>query len=171
MNKIVVMDRDGVINVATPWKYCHRAADWEWTYKAKEAFKLMVDAGYRLVINTNQSGIGEGHYTLVDYYDLMSWASTEVVAEFGTRKYWPELVVQCYHKASERCDCRKPRTGLWYDRILPRFHPIDMEQSWMVGDRDTDIEFGRRVGLSTAKIPEEYENLYQFAVKITGARP
>lgn len=161
--KLILLDRDGVINVATPWKFCHRWEDWEWTYRAPEAIKALTDAGYKLVIVTNQNGASNGNYTQTDYRALMGRAEINMRLRLNAVYYWPELVCACFHLPEENCSCRKPEIGFWPDKILPKYPNVDVSNSWMVGDRESDIEFGRRIGLNTAHIPLGYSSLHNFA--------
>lgn len=165
-NKVIVLDRDGVINadVVHPdgRRYCSRWEDWKWTPGALEAMEALKRAFFRLAIVTNQNGIARGDYTEEAYNTLMQRAARDS-RERGFELAWPSIWVACYHGPEAGCQCRKPGTLLWDRWVQPYYDPVDLENSWMVGDRDTDIEFGRRIGLRTAKIPEQFSSLHSFA--------
>ena len=71
MNKAIFLDRDGTLNVEK--NYLYKIEDFEWLPGAIDALKLLQNAGYLLVIVTNQSGIGRGYYTEEDYLKLENW--------------------------------------------------------------------------------------------------
>lgn len=166
VNRVIVLDRDGVINedVVHPngRRYCSRWEDWKWTPGALEAMESLKRDHYRLAIVTNQNGISRGDYTKEDYNELMLQANDDAKTR-GFPLAWPSIWVGCYHGEEAGCQCRKPGTLLWEKWVQPFFDPVDLENSWMVGDRESDMEFGRRIGLKTAKIPEQFSSLHSFA--------
>lgn len=170
-----MLDRDGVIN-ANNAGYIHRIEDWEWTPGAPEAIRELRHAGYHVVIVTNQSGVGRGMFTAEDYFDLM--------AEVRSDYYWhhfynghpnestsfPTWTAHCFHKPSDHCACRKPKTGLWSTEIAPTYNVIK-EASWFVDDKEPNLDFGREIGVNLALIGDGedhgdvqvFGSLHQFA--------
>ena len=99
-------------------------------------------AGHPVVVVTNQSGIARGYYTEHDVEAIHSLMSTAFVTA-GARV---DGVYFCPHHPSEGCGCRKPETGMIDKARREKELP---EGGWMVGDADSDMELGRRSGLST----------------------
>lgn len=130
MRKAVFLDRDGTINVDSG--YVSRREDFQLIPGAVEGLNILQDAGYQLVIVTNQSGIARGYYTEEQFQDLCLYMD-ELLAGYGVMKI---PVYHCPH-LQENCNCRKPRVGLFYD-AAKQFH-IDFANSWAIGDKERDL--------------------------------
>jgi imidazoleglycerol-phosphate dehydratase/histidinol-phosphatase len=102
-------------------------------------------AGYRLVMVSNQDGLGTERY-LQQHFDQVQ---AFVLRLFASQGIEFDQVFICPHFEHEQCACRKPRTGL-VTEFLRR--PIDLERSAMIGDRDTDIEFARDLGIRGLRV-------------------
>lgn len=136
-SKAIFLDRDGTINVEKD--YLFRIDDFEFLPGVIEALKLLQDAGYLLIIITNQSGIARGYYTEDDYHILNDWL-LETLRSQGVRisgvyycPHHPEALVPAYRK---NCTCRKPRLGL-YEKAIADFN-IDLASSFTIGDKIRD---------------------------------
>ena len=166
---MILLDRDGVINVDKG--YVHRWADWEWCSGAPFALRELKLAGYDTAIVTNQSGVGRGLFTENDYFELMSEAQADLFYQLGHQSgYWPTLACACFHRPDEFCKCRKPGLKHLETQIWPAFAPIDLSQSWMVGDKDSDMAFGAAAGLNCARIPDDYGSLHHFVEQLLNKR-
>lgn len=132
MHKAFFLDRDGVINVDK--SYVYKVEDFEFIDGVFDTLKYIQSKGYKLFIVTNQSGIGRGYYTIEDFLNLTLWMKNE----FKNNDINIEDVQYCPHAPEENCNCRKPKTGM-VDNILQKFD-IDLENSWFVGDKDSDIK-------------------------------
>jgi len=148
MNKALLLDRDGTINVDTG--YTHKLEDLKFEDRAIEALKLAQRSSYKLIIVTGQSGIARGIYTERDYHRFMEDMYTELV-QHGIKidgeyfcPHHPEEGIGDYRVD---CDCRKPKTGLLKKAV--KDHKINLSQSWVIGDKTDDIEMGRRAGCKT----------------------
>lgn len=137
MNKAIFLDRDGTLNVEK--NYLYRIEDFEWIPGAIEALKLMQDAGYLLVVVTNQSGIGRGYYTEEDYRKLERWM-LQTLKEQGVNlsavyhcPHLPDAQVEEYRKD---CTCRKPKLGMFQQAIAD--WDIDVDNSYTIGDKLRD---------------------------------
>jgi D-glycero-D-manno-heptose 1,7-bisphosphate phosphatase len=142
------LDRDGVLNVDLG--YVHRIEDLEWVAGAPSAVRRLNDAGYLVIVVTNQSGIGRG------YYDEASMESVHQalrahLAEAGARidaiyacPFHPEAIVERFRHPDH--PDRKPNPGLLL-RAMEEF-PIDPARSFMIGDKDSDMEAARRAGVA-----------------------
>ncbi len=137
MNKAVFLDRDGTINVEK--NYLYRIEDFEFLPGAVDAMRLLQDAGYKLIIVSNQSGIARGFYTEDDFLLLNEWMLTEL-DRFGITidrvYYCPHLPNASVEKYSCECDCRKPKLGLFYKAI--REFDLSIRDSYAIGDRLRD---------------------------------
>ena len=90
---------------------------------------------------TNQSGIGRGYYTKDDFATLTQW----MIKRFEEENITISQVEFCPHSPEVDCDCRKPKTGM-IDNITKNFQ-IDFKNSWLIGDKESDIECGKNSGI------------------------
>lgn len=143
MNKAIFLDRDGVIN-DNSGDPVNKPEDLIIYKGVKEALKKAYDNGYDLFIVTNQGGIELGYLKEEDLHEIHKKLEEELkdYCKFREIKYCPD-----YKKPS---NCRKPKPGMITD--LSVRYDIDLKNSWMVGDMDTDIEAGIAAGCKTAKI-------------------
>jgi D-glycero-D-manno-heptose 1,7-bisphosphate phosphatase len=109
---------------------------------AAAGLKALSDAGCRLFLVTNQSGIGRGYFGL----DAFQAVQRRVVDLLESSSIFLADQAFCPHAPEERCACRKPATGMW-DRLRD-IHGLRPEESAMIGDKPEDISFGRRAGLA-----------------------
>ena len=137
MNKAVFLDRDGTINVDK--KYLYNIQDFEFLPGVLEALRQLQQAGYLLVIVTNQSGIGRGYYTEEDFHKLNDWMLKTlkgkgiIISDVYYCPHLPDAKVEKYHK---ECDCRKPNLGMYRQAVID--HNIDLSVSYAVGDKLRD---------------------------------
>ena len=148
-DKVAFLDRDGVINEA-PGGNGYVAA-WEQFHLidgALDALRALKSKGYRLVVVTNQQGIGKG---LVDIAALEA-IHRNLCACCARHGAALDGVFFCPHLASDGCDCRKPRPGLIHQAIRDLALDVDFGGSWLIGDSPRDIEAGAAAGLNTLLI-------------------
>jgi D-glycero-D-manno-heptose 1,7-bisphosphate phosphatase len=146
--KAVFLDRDGVIN--KDYGFVHKIEDFIFFPDVFESLKKLQSAGYRLFIITNQSGIGRGMYPEKDVQDVHDYM-LQALASQGieiSRVYF------CPHAPEDDCECRKPKTKHLDDAV--REFDLDAENSWVIGDKLSDIEMGERAGCKTALIDSRY---------------
>jgi len=137
--KLVILDRDGTINFDSD-QYIKSPSEWRPIPGSLEAIARMTQAGYRLVVATNQSGIARGLFdvaTLNAIHDAMHRA----VAQAGGRI---EAVFFCPHAADADCACRKPKPGMLLE-IGRRFN-VALEEAVMVGDALRDLQAATAAG-------------------------
>jgi len=146
---IVLLDRDGTINEDRG--YVHRWEDFAFTPGAAEAIRALNDAGYRVVVVSNQSGVGRGYYTEQDVLALHQALDAELACH-GARI---DAYYYCPHHPDAGCACRKPALGLFEQVCLDA--PIALEASWMIGDKLDDMEFAVRAGLRGLRVGPEGE--------------
>lgn len=140
MRKAIFLDRDGVINVDKG--YVYRIQDFEWCKGVFDALKHFHSLGYLLIIVTNQSGIARGYYTQEDFETLCAWMRKELLHVGITL----DAIYHCPHSPEEGCTCRKPKSGM-FQKAMEDFQ-IDMRASWMVGDKESDLEAARGAGIA-----------------------
>ena len=137
--KLVILDRDGVINFDSD-QYIKSPAEWRPIPGSIEAIARLHQGGWRIAVATNQSGIGRGLFdmgTLNAINDKMM----EMVFRQGGRI---DALFFCPHTAAEACGCRKPRTGM-FEEIAARFH-TDLKGVPVVGDSLKDLQAADAVG-------------------------
>lgn len=137
MNKAVFLDRDGTINVEK--NYLYKIKDFEFLPGVVEALKILQDAGYLLIIITNQSGIGRGYYTEKDFKELNNWMIS-TLKEKGVKisavyycPHLPDAKIKVYRKD---CECRKPKLGMYNQAI--KEHELDLSLCYAIGDKIRD---------------------------------
>lgn len=148
----VFLDRDGTLNVEK--EYLHRAEDWQWIPGAIEAIRLFNTAGLVVIVTTNQSGVARGFYSEQAVRDLHASVDRWLMAE-GARV---DGYYYCPHHPNygdvRDCDCRKPAPGLLL--TAAREHDIDLENSYVVGDKASDVGAAQAVGATPILVATGY---------------
>jgi len=137
--KLIILDRDGVINYDSV-EYIKKPQEWKPIPGSLEAIARLNQAGYRVVVATNQSGVGRGlmdMVTLSAIHDKMHKA----LAQFGGRI---DAVFYCPHAQDANCSCRKPKPGLLED-IARRFN-VSLVDVPCIGDSLRDLQAAAQVG-------------------------
>jgi D-glycero-D-manno-heptose 1,7-bisphosphate phosphatase len=143
-DKVVVLDRDGTLVIDRG--YLDDPAGLQFTPGAGEALIWWHTHGYRLVVITNQSGVGRGFFP-VERVEAMNARLYAMVMELGVRL---EHIYYCPHRPEAGCICRKPALGLMTQAAADLgFNP---QRAVVIGDRESDMEFGRRAGARTILI-------------------
>lgn len=131
--KIVFLDRDGVINLDSA-DFIKSPAEWQPIPNSLEAIALLNQAGFKVVVVTNQSGIGRGLFTLATL-DAMHAKMRRLAAEKGGVI---EAIYYCPHTPEEHCDCRKPKPGLLQQ--FSRDTGLPLQNLFFVGDAWRDVQ-------------------------------
>jgi D-glycero-D-manno-heptose 1,7-bisphosphate phosphatase len=132
------LDRDGVLNV--DYGYTHRPDQLEWITGAPQAVRLLNEAGYLVIIVTNQSGVARGIYdeaAVRQFHSHMQEALRVQGAHIDAFYYCPHHPQGTVKELAVRCDCRKPGTGMLEQAA--REWPIDLGHSFLIGDKDDDM--------------------------------
>lgn len=107
--KTIFLDRDGVINYNPPNRgYVRKWAEFTFIPNARRAIRELSESGYRIIVITNQSGIGRGLYSEEDVADIHSKMVSEISKAGGTI----DAVYYCPHRPDAGCECRKPKPGM-----------------------------------------------------------
>ena len=137
--KLVILDRDGVINQDSD-RFIKNPDEWRPIVGSLEAIAKLTQSGYRVIVATNQSGIGRGLFdmsTLNAIHEKMHRA----VHQAGGRI---DAIFYCPHAADSTCECRKPKPGMLIEIGL-RFHTTLVGVP-VVGDSLRELEAAARVG-------------------------
>ncbi|HET6629156.1 MAG TPA: bifunctional histidinol-phosphatase/imidazoleglycerol-phosphate dehydratase HisB [Woeseiaceae bacterium] len=146
MNKVVFVDRDGTLVEEPPDEQVDRVEKVRLMPGVIPALLAIRRAGFALVMTTNQDGLGtpgfpKAHFQAAQQFIL------DLLASQGIRF---DAVCICPHFPHDRCECRKPGAGLVRDYLDT--HPIDRNASFVVGDRDTDLQFARNLGVTGLRV-------------------
>lgn len=148
MQKAVFLDRDGVINEVLNHrvKFVNRPEDLHLLEGVEQAIRQFNEEGWKVCIVTNQGGVGLGYMTegeLGEIHDRL----VDLLEASGARV---DDIAYCPHKPHEGCACRKPEAGMILE--LAEAHNISLGESYMVGDREPDVQAGRNAGTRTVFI-------------------
>jgi histidinol-phosphate phosphatase family protein len=141
------LDRDGVINVRKPDAYVQYPEEFFFIEGVQEAIAVFTEIFGNIFVVTNQQGIGKGIMTernLKEVHDYMHEELVRYNARISKVYHAPDL-------ANSGSKIRKPETGMGM-MAKEEFPEVDFQRSIMVGDSDSDIEFGKRLGMKTVKI-------------------
>lgn len=143
-NKCIFLDRDGVLNVDRV-DYVYRMEEFIIPPGVGEALRTLKDAGYLLVIITNQSGIAKGIYKREDVYMIHQ------AIQDGTGVALDDIYFCPYHEKFDSHSLTRKPGSLLIEKAAAKYN-VDMDASWMVGDHERDITAGTRAGLRTIRI-------------------
>jgi len=144
MKRAVILDRDGVINDHRD--YVNTPDDLILFDHAAPAIEMLNHAGLVVVVATNQGGVGLGYMTA----STLAAVHQKMVRELALQGARVDDIAACTHAPHDGCDCRKPKPGLLLQ--LQRRNQFDLLSSYMVGDRETDVQAGKTAGTRTVLI-------------------
>ncbi|RWQ54686.1 HAD-IIIA family hydrolase [Mesorhizobium sp.] len=148
--KTMLVDRDGVLNCRPPRaQYVCSWDQWEWVPGAKQALALLNEAGYRIVVISNQAGIARGAMTAADLEALHQRMCAESEAVGGKIAE----IYHCPHGWDDGCDCRKPKPGMLYQ--AQRDFDLDLTRTLFVGDDDRDRQAAEAADCLYAQVSEQ----------------
>ncbi len=137
-NAAVFLDRDGTINEDTG--YIDSPERLSIIAGVSPAIKRLNSKGFKVIIITNQSGIARGYFSK-DALDAINKRLLEVLKKQGAHL---DGIYYCPHHPDDNCECRKPKTGM-LEKAKEDLH-IDFNQSYVVGDKVSDVEIARNIG-------------------------
>ena len=146
MEKYILLDRDGTINVEKD--YLYKIEDFEYEYGVIEALRIFQEKGFKLAVITNQSGIGRGYYSEEDFLKLTSFMENDL----KSKGIIIEKTYYCPHHVDgkgiyqKECDCRKPGK-LLFEKAAADLN-IDIKNSYMLGDKASDLIPADKLGIT-----------------------
>lgn len=149
MRKVVFLDRDGVIIKKPPeHDYVKSWEEFEWLPKAKEAIKRLNEAGFLVIVVTNQQGVGRGLMSKKDVEEIHRRMQEEL-SKLGAKI---DTFYFCPHNIGDNCSCRKPKPGLVKNAqtdfsLLPG--------GFMIGDSQCDLDLAKTAGLTPILISDK----------------
>ena len=161
------LDRDGVINVRIIDGYVTNITEFEFMPNVIDAFKIFKDKFKRIIVVTNQQGVGKGIMTMEDVDNVHQYMICEITNNGGRI----DNVYFCPQLKTVADNYRKPNPQMAY-LAQKDFPEIDLSKSIMVGDMNSDVEFGRNAGMRTVFVgdneliitpDDKFETLYDFA--------
>jgi D-glycero-D-manno-heptose 1,7-bisphosphate phosphatase len=142
----IFLDRDGTI--MRDVDYCGDPNDVELLPGIPEALRKLRKSGYKLIVITNQSGIGRGYFTEKQYRTVEAEVSRQIGEDLIDATYF------CPHLPNAGCKCRKPSPEMILNAA--RDHNVDLARSFFIGDKESDLECGRNAGVKTILIRTGY---------------
>ena len=137
--KTIFLDRVGVINKEV--NYLYKINDFELIDGIFDACIYFNKLGYEIIIITNQSGIARGLYKESDFEKLNQW----MLGMFNEHNINILDIFYCPHEPKSNCNCRKPKPGMLLKAKTK--YDIDMQNSWMIGDTESDIKAANSCGI------------------------
>ena len=138
----VFIDRDGTI--IHDADYCSDPQQVKLFPRIAEALKRLKSHGFKLIIITNQSGIGRGFFSLEQYRAV----EAEILRQLGNDLV--DATYFCPHVPDDGCDCRKPESGMILQAA--REHRVDLRRSFLIGDKESDAECGQNAAVRTIRV-------------------
>lgn len=161
--KTLFLDRDGVINVKIDNDYVKNVDEFVFKKKVFDALKILNTFYDIIIIVTNQRGIGRGLMTNENLNTIHDY----MISEFKKKKITINMIIHCPYIENDNF-FRKPNSGMAF-LAKEEFKNISFKNSVMVGDSQSDMEFGKRLGMETVKIcknpnnKNSYNSLYNYS--------
>lgn len=158
-SKVIFLDRDGVLNIERK-EYTYSLSHFGIVPGIGEALQALKAKGFKFVVATNQSGIAKGIYKHEDMHTINSTLAAHLATFDVSIEEW----YYCpHHPDYSLCTCRKPDSGM-LERGIARFN-ADKSKSWFIGDKERDIQAGKKAGLLTLHI-ESNEDLRNYVEQL-----
>lgn len=141
----IFVDRDGTLIEEV--NFLSRLEDLRVFPFTRPALEVLKDNGYLVIVLTNQSGIARGKYTEADMHAIHDQIQAEVGGLIDAFYF-------CPHLPSAECTCRKPNLGM-IESAQAEFD-IDMERSWMIGDKNLDVQIAKNAGIKSVLVLTGY---------------
>ena len=150
----ILVDRDGTLNVKMPpGKYVCSLQQWEWIPGALDALRIFKEAGYRVIVVTNQPGIARNELTEQMLGEIHNRMISDTVKSGGQI----DAVFYCPHDRDAGCECRKPAPGMLYQ--AQREFDLDLSRLAFIGDDDRDGLAAHAAGMQWIKVSEDHSIL------------
>lgn len=149
--KYIFLDRDGTVNKRPPKaQYICREEDFIWLDRAKEAIKRLNDAGYFIIMVSNQAGIARGIMSDDDFNKIQKKMELDL-AQIGAHI---DAVYYCPHGWDDNCECRKPKPGMIYQ--AQKDYSINLSQCVMIGDDIRDVVTAHNAEMRGILLQDQY---------------
>lgn len=162
MNKALFLDRDGIINV--DHGYVYQSENFEFVEGIFELCQQAQAKGYKLIIITNQSGIGRGKYSIAQFEQLTQWMKQQFLLHnviIDDVYYCPHHPTKALKEYLVECNCRKPQPGMIIEAATQ--HQIDVKQSIFIGDKVSDMQAAEAAGIDNrVLVASEYQDHQQI---------
>ena len=145
LSKAIFLDRDGIINIRRT-RYVKTVDEFELIPDISYWLKILSKNSFKLIVITNQSMISRK----ISTKENLTKIHNKMKNEFSKKGFNIDGIYYCPHTQQENCNCRKPKTGLFEKAI--RDFSINIKHSWLIGDEETDIIAGKKIGCNTIKI-------------------
>ena len=146
LSPAVFVDRDGTI--MKDCDYCSDPKDVRIFPGVPEALRRLKARGFKLIVITNQSGIGRGLMTVEQYRAVDAEVLRQLDDLIGATYFCPDV-------PGQRSICRKPAPGMILQ--AKREHGIDLSRSFFIGDKEIDVECGRNAGVRTVRVQTGFQ--------------
>lgn len=143
--RAVFIDRDGTLIEEV--NFLHRVEELQYFPFTDEAVRRLKENGFLVVLVTNQSGIARGIYTEDEMHSIHARIQADLTEKL-------DAIYYCPHLPTGDCECRKPRLGMIEAALADL--PIDLENSWMIGDKKLDVELGFNAGIRPILVKTGY---------------
>ena len=145
INRAVFLDRDGTINVERD--FLHRPEEFHFIPGAAQAIRLLKEAGFRVIVVTNQSGIARGYYDEAALNRLHKYMDGELIsfgASIDAYYFCPHHPEYSSDDKGKTCECRKPLAGMLFKAAAD--FSLDLSASFIIGDKLADVQAGLNAG-------------------------
>jgi histidinol-phosphate phosphatase family protein len=158
----IILDRDGVLNKKPARAHYVRGWDeFEWLPGAKEALRMLHEAHYRVIIISNQAGIGRGAMTRADLTDIHERMKAEAAVVGGRI----DAIYYCPHDWEEGCECRKPKPGMLFE--AQHDFNLDLSRTLLIGDDERDAQAAEAAGCPGVLVTDNI-SLIDITHKVVG---
>ena len=149
--RIIFLDRDGVINYNPAYKdYVKSPSEFKFIPGSRKAIRMLNEAGFDVIIISNQTGVGKGLYTR----DNLKRTTEKMIKGLKAQKAELRKICYCIHHPDSGCACRKPKTGMFKKAVGKK--KFDHKGSYFIGDTERDTMAGRSFGLKTIAVLSGY---------------
>jgi histidinol-phosphate phosphatase family protein len=163
INKIVFIDRDGTIIVEKD--FIKSLDEIQFIPGSVEAIKNLKVLGYKIIVVSNQSGIGRGILT----EKMVKEVNDSFIHQLRERGTPIDALYYCPHSPEDDCDCRKPETGMIRRAVTE--HKLNLDNAVVIGDKLSDIEMGRRIGAKSILVLTGYGKKEQEKLRNATIKP
>jgi D-glycero-D-manno-heptose 1,7-bisphosphate phosphatase len=165
MVKAVFLDRDGVINNDTGHYYIYQTNDFVLNERVIPSLHKLTQAGFILIVISNQGGIAKGIYSKKDADEV----NLKMISDLKKENIAITEVYYCpHHSTHGKCLCRKP-DSLLIEKAMARFD-VDPSQSFLIGDSDRDMQAAVKAGLKAFQVKKN-ESIEPFCDEIISGKP